>query len=269
MMRYKEIGPDSRLRPYVKCYYTYESATDTAFGDVVFPSGCMEIIFNLGTGHWQAADGNGFTTNPPIELWGQLLQPLPIRSLGSNTMLGVRFYPHGAACLLDEQLDLFNDRVADLATVLGGAATDLHSRLLETAGWPERIALVEEFLLAKFSRSDRRLQRMNAISDILRELHRTDTAENIDGLASRYGISARYLQKLFVQYTGLTPKLYSKINRFQHSLRLVTKKDASLTSIAYECGYFDQSHFIREFKTFTGLTPSLFRSVQFTGSPVR
>jgi AraC-like DNA-binding protein len=83
-----------------------------------------------------------------------------------------------------------------------------------------------------------------------------DFFDNIENVASRYGITSRYLQKLFLQYTGLTPKLYSKINRFQNSLKLVTKKDTSLTSIAYDCGYFDQSHFIREFKSFTGFTPS-------------
>ncbi|HEV7738536.1 MAG TPA: helix-turn-helix domain-containing protein, partial [Chlamydiales bacterium] len=74
------------------------------------------------------------------------------------------------------------------------------------------------------------------------------------------GITSRYLQKLFFQYTGLSPKLYTKIHRFQNSLRLVTKKDTSLTSVAYDCGYFDQSHFIREFKSFTGLTPSGYSS---------
>jgi AraC-like DNA-binding protein len=71
-------------------------------------------------------------------------------------------------------------------------------------------------------------------------------------------MSPRYLQRLFLQYTGVTPKLYHKINRFQLSLKLVAKKDSSLTSIAYDCGYFDQSHFIREFKSFTGVTPSAY-----------
>jgi AraC-like DNA-binding protein len=87
----------------------------------------------------------------------------------------------------------------------------------------------------------------------LRHQHLPGTMEN---MASRYGITARYMQQLFVHYTGLTPKIYSQINRFQKSLQLVTEGDASLTSIAYECGYADQSHFIREFKTFTGYTPS-------------
>ena len=87
----------------------------------------------------------------------------------------------------------------------------------------------------------------------LRNQHVPDTMET---MAARYGITARYMQQLFVQYTGLTPKLYNQINRFQKSLRLVTAGNESLTAIAYECGYADQSHFIREFKTFTGHTPS-------------
>ena len=54
-MKYTEIMPGDRLKPYVKCYYIHEAETDVAFDDTVFPSGCMEIIFNLGTGKWQTA----------------------------------------------------------------------------------------------------------------------------------------------------------------------------------------------------------------------
>jgi AraC-like DNA-binding protein len=88
------------------------------------------------------------------------------------------------------------------------------------------------------------------------ELRQQDTPLTMETMATRYGITARYMQQLFLQYTGLTPKLYSQINRFQKSLQLVTAGDESLTSIAYECGYADQSHFIKEFKSFTGTTPS-------------
>jgi AraC-like DNA-binding protein len=88
------------------------------------------------------------------------------------------------------------------------------------------------------------------------ELQQNELYYTVENVASRFGISARYMQQLFVQYTGLSPKLYSQINRFQNSLQLVREGNDSLTSIAYECGYADQSHFIKEFKTFTGSTPS-------------
>ncbi|MBD1362717.1 helix-turn-helix transcriptional regulator [Mucilaginibacter sp. ZT4R22] len=82
--------------------------------------------------------------------------------------------------------------------------------------------------------------------------------ENINAVASRYGISSRYLQTIFLNYSGLSPNLFTKIARFQKSLSLVAGTELSLTTIAYECGYFDQSHFIKDFKFFTGSAPSWF-----------
>ncbi len=256
-MNYTEIKPDSRLKHYVKCYFVYESSSDVAFEDTVYPSGLMEIIFNLGTGQWQTAVGDSYITTPSIELWGQLIKPLPIKSIGKNIMLGIRLFPHGAACFVPNNIDHFNDQIIDFRAVSNNTVDALYTQLQEITGWQQRIELVERFLLHRLSQSEKRLDKVEVVSDIMNELQREDFFDNIENVASRYGISARYLQKLFLQHTGLTPKLYSKINRFQNSLRLLNnKKDASLTSIAYDCGYFDQSHFIREFKSFTGTTPS-------------
>ncbi|HTE32172.1 MAG TPA: helix-turn-helix transcriptional regulator [Chryseolinea sp.] len=257
-MKYSEVRPGNRLKQYVKCYYIYESEANVLFDDTVFPSGCIEIIFNLGTGKWQTAVENSFVTTPAIELWGQIIKPLPVRSIGRNIMLGVRFFPHAAGCFLNDKVDLFNNQVVDFRDLSDNAVKVLYSKLLEATAWNKRIELVEDFLMHRLLLTDRRLNKMTVVSDIMNEMRRDDFFDNIENVASRYGITARYLQKLFLQYTGLTPKLYSKINRFQNSLRLVTQKDTSLTSIAYDCGYFDQSHFIREFKSFTGLTPSTY-----------
>jgi transcriptional regulator GlxA family with amidase domain len=89
-------------------------------------------------------------------------------------------------------------------------------------------------------------------------MQQNDTPENVEAIALRHRISSRYLRKLFLQYTGVTPKLYNKINRFQLSLQLVSESQSSLTSIAYDCGYADQSHFIRDFRSFTGFPPSAY-----------
>lgn len=255
-MHYQEIIPGSRLKQYVKCYYSYESDSAVAFEDTVFPSGCMEIIFNLGSGRWQTAKNEVFENTPHVELWGQIVQPLPIRSIGQNTMLGIRFLPHGAACFLNEKADLFNHQVIDYRDVAGREANILYQHLLEAKTLQQRIVLIDTFLLQKLESIEKKLDKLTVVNGAMSELKNHENIDNINNVAEKYGISSRYLQKLFLQYTGLTPKLYSKINRFQQSLKLVTKKDASLTSIAYDCGYFDQSHFIREFKSFTGLTPS-------------
>lgn len=255
-MRYQEIKPDTRLMPYIKCYYLYESDTEATFDDTVFPSGNLEIIFNLGSGAWQTAEGAQYITTPSIELWGQITRPLPIRSIGKNTMLGIRFFPHAAAYFLDDNISVFNNQVSDFGDISGPSIRTLHAQLQECGSWPERIALIEAYLCRRFSLSGKRTSNVTIVHHIMQELRKDDFFDNISNVALRYGISSRYLQKLFLQYTGLTPKLYSKIHRFQNSLQLLSKKDSSLTAIAYDCGYFDQSHFIREFRAFTGATPS-------------
>lgn len=256
-MTYREFKPGDLLRPYVKCFYAYESTSEVSFDDYVFPSGCVEAIFNLGPGKWKVGGGKYFVTTPPVELWGQITAPFAVRSVGRNTMLGIRFFPHGASRFLKGNLDVLNNSVVDFRDFLD-EAKELHARLLDTADWSVRICLVEDLLLKSMIEANHRNNRLAVVNDVMEEMKQEHFFDNIDNVASRYGITSRYLQKLFLQYTGLTPKLYQKINRFQNSLRRVTEMNSSLTDIAYDCGYFDQSHFIREFKSFTGYTPSAY-----------
>jgi AraC-like DNA-binding protein len=255
-MTYFEIKPGQLLQQYVKCYYVYDSSSAVAFEDTVFPSGCMEIIFNLGAGNWQTQPADEFITHASIELWGQLNRPLPVRSIGRNTMLGVRFYPHAAASILPDKASLFNNQVIDYRDISDRSIDTLQAQLQDTPSWKKRIALLEAWLLQQIQQAGKRLGKVDVVKDLMYELRHQDVYDTMESIATRYGISARYMQQLFLQYTGLTPKLYSQINRFQQSLQLVTNRNTSLTDIAYECGYADQSHFIKEFKAFTGTTPS-------------
>jgi AraC-like DNA-binding protein len=259
-MKYTEITPGERLKPYIKCYYTFESDSNVELDDTVFPGGHMEIIFNLGEGIWKSFVNEGFCLTPPVELWGKLTQPLPVKSVGRNMMLGIRFYAHSAGCFLNEEMWEFNDQVVDLRDVLGAPVRSLHARLRETPDLNKRIELIEKFLVGRLTLKGRRLNNshISMIGEIIKEMQMTEAPEYVEAIALRHGISSRYLRKLFLQYTGVTPKLYNKIHRFQYSLQLVSESQSSLTSIAYDCGYADQSHFIRDFKSFTGFPPSAY-----------
>ena len=96
----------------------------------------------------------------------------------------------------------------------------------------------------------------HAVHYILRE----KAASNLDKLASDCNISNRNLQKLFKERIGVSPKFFVRIARFQYVLQhLISDPSASLTGVTYSAGYYDQAHCIREFKEFTGLTPSQFQ----------
>lgn len=263
-MKYREFPPADNLKHYVKCFYTIEYELDLIVNDRAFAMGCMEFMFNLSDGAFETGRGSEYTKTPKAELWGQIIRPLNYRSLGKNKLLGVRFFPHTASLFLKEPINLFNDGVNDAVAVAGKDAEELHEKLWETQVLREQIQLLEKFLISRLIRFERKLHKFQLVNDVMEELKRDDFFDTMEDVAFRYGISVRYLQKLFVEYSGLTPKLFFKINRFQKSLQLTGKKEESLTAIAHSCGYFDQSHFVRDFKFFTDMTPSAFDPKSFS-----
>ncbi|WP_353721945.1 helix-turn-helix domain-containing protein [Dyadobacter sp. 676] len=257
-MEFRYFQPAEALKPYIKHYYVFESAGNAFYEDTVFPSGDMEIIFNLGSGVWECFGHSSFLPNPAVELWGQITKPLRIRSTGSHTMLGVRFFTHSSAFFLEDEIGVFNDRVSDLADILGSDITHLHHRLLETGQAIERVAILDGFFTRKLLRASKKERQLQKVARIVSSITNDPTENNISNVADRYGVTTRYLHKLVYQHTGLSPKHVDKIHRFQTSLRLIGRQSLPLTSVAYDAGYFDQSHFIRDFKAFTGLTPSAY-----------
>jgi len=232
--------------------------------DTAFATGCVEVMFTLRGNPWQTKTNNTYKETSAVELWGQILQPLAFRAPGYSEVFGIRFYPATAAFLVEDDISVFNDGVFDLASIAGNSINDLHEKVQDAKSVSERIELVESFLVKKLSERPKAVSKIILVRQVMDELAQHDFFDNIDNVASRYGITSRYLRKIFLQHTGLTPKLYAKINRFQNSLVMMGRKDNSLTSIAYESGYYDQSHFIRDFKSFTGFSPSGFDTANTT-----
>ena len=257
-MNYTEYIPSDALRDYVKCYYVFEAGDRQIIHDHAFATGCVEVMFNLDGSQWETQVNGNYIQTARVELWGQIVRPLPIRLQGKSSMFGIRFHPFGAALLLNHDVSLFNDQIVDLDTVVGSSVSELYRQLQDAPHIARRIELVEAFLGKRLERYPKKKDKIRLVKLVMNELTRDDFFDNIDNVASRYGITSRYLQKIFLQHTGLTPKLFTRINRFQKSLVWAGKGDQSLTSVAYQSGYFDQSHFIREFRTFTGRTPSKF-----------
>lgn len=257
-MEFRHFFPSDILKPYIRHYYIFESDGDIEFEDIVFPSGDMEVIFNLGGGVWESSVNDKFLKNPSIELWGQITKPLAIKSRGKHTMLGIKFFPHSAAYFLKDEIAKFNNQIVDLYDIIGKPIKTLHNQLLETSDMDKRIALLENFFLKILIANEKKSFKIDKVADILTSIKKDPTENNIGNIASQHGISTRYLHKLIFQHTGLAPTSFNKIKRFQISLKLLAKNEQPLTAIAYHCGYFDQSHFIRDFKAFTGLTPSAY-----------
>jgi AraC-like DNA-binding protein len=257
-MEFRQFYPSEPLRPYIRHYYLFESTSASDFEDIVYPSGDMEIIFNLADGSWHCLADNQLRLNPDIELWGQITKPLRIKSTGKHIMLGVKFFTHSAAYFIDYDINRLNDGVFDLSHILGNSIKTLHRQLLETSDIEVRLNLLERYLFRKLANNQRKLYAIDKVGQMLSSIQSHFSENRLRDVASKHNVTPRYLHKLVNQYTGLSPKSFNKISRFKLSLKLMSSNEQALTSVAYSCGYFDQSHFIRDFKSFTGVTPSTY-----------
>lgn len=263
-MIYTEHIPAKGLQQYIKCYYSLEYEYESVIEDYAFATGCIEVMFTLEGNVWETSSDGSYSKTSEIGAWGQILKPLMFKVPGRSKVFGIRFYPAAASFFLKENISNLNDQVIDLTNIIGNGVSELHARLQEAKSVVDQVAMVNRFLLKKLEGGSKIIDKIDLVQRVMAEMSQKDFFDNIANVAERYGITSRYLQKVFVQYSGLTPKLYAKINRFQNSLVLLGEKDGNLTSVAYESGYFDQSHFIREFKLFTGTLPSSFEPANTT-----
>lgn len=167
----------------------------------------------------------------------------------------VSFTATGAAALLRQPLEEFGNATADLDAVLGRRAglDRLLDQLSGAASHAQRIRLVEDLLLAQAG--DARPDPLVAAAVAL--IERTQATVRIEELTRRIGLSQSALERRFRRLVGASPKRFASLVRLQNVVRL-RASGADLTTIAHAAGYSDQSHFIKDFKRFTGIAPGSF-----------
>ncbi len=172
------------------------------------------------------------------------------------SIVGVHFRPGGAFPFLGVPAGELADTHVDLEALWGRPAAELRERLCAAATPAERFSLLEQTLAARL---DRATGRHGAVPVALDAFEQTGTSVRVRDVARRVGLSQRRLIQVFAAEVGLTPKLYGRVRRFQRALALVRGAPApDWARVAAECWYFDQSHLIRDFRAFSGLTPEEF-----------
>ena len=127
---------------------------------------------------------------------------------------------------------------------------------------PQRVAIISSFLERKLLANNKSQPAFcSAISDIIH----SGGSVSVNELAKRSFLSIRQFERNFKTFSGFTPKLYSRIIRFQTATQQYGNSQKSLTDIAYDCGYYDQSHFIHDFKQFSGYHPKQYFSGKAEG----
>lgn len=176
-----------------------------------------------------------------------------VGSAGSAYCMQANFSPLGAYRILRLPMHEIAAKVADLELLWGRSAQRLLDRLYAAPGWEPRFELLDRFLLDRLARARPAAPEVEAAWERLRTSH---GALPVDELARELGWSRRHLARRFQQQLGQPPKTVARILRFERARRrALDRPRAAWSEIALDCGYSDQAHLIREFRSLSGLTP--------------
>ena len=255
-MDYAEFAPVAALAPFVRCVWTFHAPAPGGPAVRIVPDGRPELIVHCGDRFAEIARDGTVKTQPRALFAGQVTHPLHLRPLGRAAVIGVRFHPAGARAFLGRALRDTTDLRLPIGRLLGHGSAALTSELETMNGAAARVQRLQEFVAARI---DSHGDRDALVEAAVARIEATQGRADVDALARDAGIGRRQLERRFGDFVGVGPGLLASIFRFR-SVFDVMERDASRpwTDAALAAGYYDQSHFIREFRRFVGVTPTVF-----------
>ncbi len=254
MIIYKEFAPVDVLAEFIKCFWVLERTYDTETPcENILPDSYIEFILNFGVPYYlKGTKGDGLL--PFAFMVGLLKQPLPAYADGTVKLLCARFYPWGLLSFFDIRLEqnINTDFTFDLPDSLKGKL----GKLMEIQEHETAVRELQNFFLEKYLTANFDKQTVNGAAQVL---YRERGECRIEDLARMCFTTQRTLERNFNDKLGVSPKSYASNVRFDKAKKALTHDPfIDLTELAQESGYYDQAHFIKDFKTYCGCTPSEF-----------
>ena len=210
------------------------------------------LVLGVRYSGWADVVAGGATTRlPDVSLAAMTATARQMRTSAGGGVLLARFHPGGAAACFPQPLhELFGTTVPLHDLLPAGVVDGLQSRVQQAAGDRARVAILQAFLLARL----RPEAPDPLVAAAIRALRDSHGAVPIRALARRLGTSQDPLEKRFRRAVGATPKQLASLLRLRHAIDGY-RPGTPLTQLALDAGYFDQSHFNREFRAVTGQAP--------------
>jgi AraC-like DNA-binding protein len=216
----------------------------------VLPDCCADIIF----------DFTGARGRSPAYVVGTMTRPICFSTSGTVDMLGIRFKAGAARSFLQVPISECTDLAADLECFWGRAGNDLLDRMAQVSDTQARIAILENHMLANFGWA---MGLDPYVQYCVKAIESGHGLVSVSLLEKSTGLGTRQIERKFIRDIGIGPKAFSRIVRFLSVIRQAKTADRpDWSSVALLHGYSDQSHLVREFKEFSGVTPSAFIAEQ-------
>lgn len=247
---FKRIDPPAELKSIVECYWIAENADTTRVEEKIIPDGFPEIIFHYGDPFYIRLSDR-WEEQSKFLIAGQLTKFFFLENSGATGVFGVKLKPTTITRLFGIQAETLTDKVLDLASFpnidirFPGDATMAnrnHDFMVQTLN----DYFLTRIVTRKPGTAEKAVETIAVAKGML----------SINELTSTVFVSERQLERIFKNFVGVSPKLYSRIIRFSHIFQCIQKEDHTWMDVVHGSGYYDQSHFIRNFKSFTGEEPS-------------
>jgi AraC-like DNA-binding protein len=253
-MLYKALPPPAHLEPFVDCIWLLAApkGDEDPEPEIVLPDGKTELIVHFGDAFLKL-EGDTYQRQARVLMSGQLTERIMLKPTGEIGVVSIRFKAAGAARFFDVPYEALVDRVVDFADFEPAFAAAIHERIARCGSHDERlatmIAMLEERLTQE-SRED------IFVRQACQHIARSEGGYSARDLVKLIGYSERQLERKFKKQVGIAPKILSRIARFQKFLAMAKATGTlTLADAAAACGYYDQSHFIRDFTKFSGVSP--------------
>ncbi len=257
-MKYQTFQPHPDLASLVSCYWTLDiPAENNSKRQRIIPDGCIEMAFILGDDIKRYTSQDRFILQPRAMVLGQTIEPFYIQPTGYVNTFAIRFYPYGFANFVTEPIKNLANKETPLALLFEEKiAKELEQKITQAKTVKQRIEIIEIFLLERLSD---KFTVENIVKTTVNALLSTNGNAPIKTILKDDLSKRRQLERKFAKQIGVSPKQLGKLIRLQTALKMLLNKEAkSLTNIAYESEYYDQAHFIKDFKEFTGTSPKEF-----------
>jgi len=255
-VHYRQHSLPPPLSRFVECvwFLRSESRPGAAAPERIVPDGCAELIVQLGAPCRAARSGEPLALQPAGLLVGPITGSLLVQPAGDVATVGIRFRPGGLAPFLRANVGELTDRQVSIEDIWGSGGRLFEEELRGAPDDLSRLGVAARFLLERLE--DREAPERHVERAIARMLRRRGPV-HVEGLARDFGISRRHLERAFRDETGFTPMGLGRVIRFQNVFQALSS-EGDWVSVAIACGYYDQSHLIRDFQEFAGEAPRAF-----------
>jgi AraC-like DNA-binding protein len=256
----RTFKPHKLLSAFVDYFWYMESQNTACQNELSLPDGSVDLIIDLTADKVLMATALNETLRlNNVFVCGPHSRHFVICNSLITRVIGIHFKPGGAYPFLGYPLDQLHNVMQSMDAIWGHSAGKLREELLELPTIERMFHLLNDRLLQLAVKPLVIHPAVQyAIEHLGKESAQTDHVQHIVG---QIGISHRRFIELFRRETGYTPKRYSRIRRFQGVLRKMNENIVDWSDIAFDCGYYDQSHFIKEFCAFSGLNPTDYAAI--------